>query len=114
MPTTTQEIPKAAWARSFQLISKQLQGQDVVIEVIGSTIGYQIEERGTIFGEMTYNHKENSIYIITGPIDHQIFGPKKVSFKIEGAAVSAIEVVDKDEQIQLLRFKNPMMLPDMI
>ena len=118
----TKEIPKIEWQQFFDIFSRQHEGWLVTLEIFGSEIGAQVEERGLAFegivdaGDDLRGHE---ILIMFGAkpddhITHSISNPTTVSLQqTDEGADAALAIKSADGVMALLRFRSPM-LPEMV
>jgi hypothetical protein len=104
-------LRKSEWHPFFELVSRALKGKQAEIEVASLTLGSQIEAEWLPFLGITYDPQSNLVEILLYGVDHLIRNPERITIESQGALVSAIEVVDHDGTQQILRLRDPMMLP---
>jgi hypothetical protein len=118
----TKEIPKNEWPKFFDSFSRQHEGWLVTLEILGSEIGAQVEERDLAFEGIVDEWDEvqgNQIVIMIGAkpddhITHDISRPTQVSLEqTDEGADAALAIKSADGVIALLRFRSPM-LPEMV
>lgn len=118
----TKEIQKTEWPKFFDSFSRQHEGWLATLEIFGSDIGAQVEERELAFQGIVDEWDEtrgNQIIILMGAkpddhITHAIDHPTNVSLEQtdEGADV-AMSITSEGGTVALLRFRSPM-LPEMV
>ena len=117
----TKEIPRNEWREFFEIFSRQHEGWLVTLEILGSEIGAQVEERKLAFegvvdeGDEVQGHE---ILMMFGAepddhITHSISNPTTVSLEQtdEGADV-ALAIKSADGVTALLRFRSAV-LPEL-
>jgi hypothetical protein len=118
----TKEIPKNEWPEFFDSFSRQHQGWLVTLEIFGSEIGAQVEERELAFEGIVDEWDEiqgNEISIMIGAepddhITHSISQPTQVSLEqTDEGADAALAIKSADGVMALLRFRSPI-LPEMV
>ena len=118
----TKEIQKTEWPKFFDSFTRQHQGWLVTLEILGSDIGAQVEERDLAFEGIVGETDEvngNQIVIMMGvqPDDHITHGisrPTEVSLEqTDEGADAALAIKSADGVTALLRFRSPM-LPEMV
>ena len=118
----TKEIPKTEWPKFFDSFSRQHRGGLVNLEIFGSEIGAQIEERQLALEGITdeWDKTEgNTIMIMMGAkpddhITHSITHPTAVSLEqTEEGADMALAIKGEDGTTALLRFRSAVM-PEMV
>ena len=118
----TKEIPKNEWPKFFDNFSRKHEGWSVTLEIFGTELGAQIQERelalAGIVDECDETHG-NRIVIMLGEkpddhITHIIGNPTQVSLEhTEGDADVALAIKSADGVMALLRFLSPM-LPEIV
>ena len=104
-------LRKSEWHPFFELVSRELKGKQAKIEVASLTLGSQIEAEWLPFLGISYDPRGNLVEILLYGVDHLIHNPERIAIESQGALVSAIEVIDHDGTQQILRLRDPMMLP---
>ena len=113
----TKEIERGEWSAFFDLFSRQHEGWTMTLEILGSEIGAQIQERELVFEGIVADWNEvrgDQIAIMAGEkpddhITHRIGRPIQVSFEyIDEATDGVIMIISADGVTSLLRFHCPM------
>jgi hypothetical protein len=105
------KLEKAAWHPYFDHMSKILEGKRAEIEVASLKIGDQIEAEWLPFYGITYDPKDDLIEIVLEGLDHMIRKPREVYVEQEAILLSSMEVIDADDQHQIVKLRDPLMLP---
>ncbi|MFZ0060562.1 MAG: DUF5335 family protein [Pyrinomonadaceae bacterium] len=118
----TKEIRKNEWPKFFDSFSRQHAGWLVTLEILGSDVGAQVEERDLAFEGIVDEWDEvkgNQIVLMMGAkpddhITHAISRPTEVSLEQtdEGADV-ALAIKSEEGITALVRFRSAM-LPEMV
>ena len=118
----TKEIPKNEWTGFFDSFSRKHEGWLVTVEIFGSEIGAQVEQREVALEGITDEWdavEGNTIMIMTGaePEDHMthsITHPTAVSLEqTDEGADAALAIKSNDGTTTLLRFRSAV-LPEMV
>ncbi len=108
----TVKLDKAAWQKAFDQMSKsELVGKQVEIEVTGLDIGDQIEQEWIQLLGITYDPKSDVIEILVEGLDHLIPKPREIWVEHGAAGLASMEVVGADDVCQIIRLREPLMLP---
>jgi hypothetical protein len=105
------KLEKAAWHPYFDHMSKILEGKRAEIEVASLKIGDQIEAEWLPIYGITYDPKDDLIEIVLEGLDHMIRKPREVYVDQEAVLLSSMEVIDADDQRQIVKLRDPLMLP---
>ncbi len=108
----TTKLDKAAWQNTFDQLSKtQLAGKQVEIEVTGLSIGDQIEQDWIQLLGIAYDPRNERIEVLVDGLDHLISRPREVWVEHGPAGLVSMEVIDADDVRQIIRLRDPLMLP---
>ncbi len=106
-----QKLEKSQWRTYFDAMSKVLAGKRAEIEVASLRLGDQIEAEWKLLLGMTYDPKDDIIEVTLEDIDHLIPKPREVYADQEGPELSSLEIVDADGVRQIVKLRDPLMLP---
>lgn len=118
----TREIPKNEWPNFLDIFSRKHEGWSVTLEIFGTELGAQVQERELAFEGIVDEWDEirgHQIVIMFGEkpddhITHSIGRPTQVSLEqTDGGADVALAIKSADGVMALLRFRSPM-LPEMV
>ncbi|MGH9875267.1 MAG: DUF5335 family protein [Pyrinomonadaceae bacterium] len=110
----TKQIPKSEWPAFFDSFSRQHEGWLVNLQILGSEIGAQVEERELALEGITDEWDEtngNTIMIMIGArpddhITHSIARPSEVTLEqTDDGADAALAIKGEDETTALLSFR---------
>ena len=108
----TEKLNKAAWQTTFEQLSKSLLvGKEVKIEVTGLKIGDQIEQEWIQLLGISYDPKSDLIEILVEGLDHTIPKPREIWIDHGAIGLASMEVIDADDVRQIIRLREPLMLP---
>ena len=117
----TEEIPKNEWPKFLDNFSRKHAGWTVTLEILGTELGAQVEERELSLAGIVDEWDEvhgNRIVIMFGEkkddhVTHSIGSPTQVSLEqTDGGADVALAIKSADGVMALLRFLSPI-LPEM-
>ena len=118
----TKEIPKNEWPKFFDNFSRQHEGWLVTLEIFGSELGAQVQERELAFEGIVDEWDEihgNQIVIMVGEkpddhITHSIARPTQVSLEqTDEDAHAVLAIKSADGVMALMRFRSQM-LPEIV
>jgi hypothetical protein len=104
-------VPQAEWRDFFDRMSKALTGKWAEIEVASLDLGDQIAAEWVPMLGITYDSKDDLLDVALDRYDHLIRHPKQIVVNEEQGGVASVAVVDADETTQIVRMKQPLMLP---
>jgi hypothetical protein len=107
----SRKIPQDAWQSYFDAMSKVMDGKQAELEVASLGIGDQIAAEWVELVGITYDPKDDLIEIILGDLDHMIRKPREIWVDEMGFALESMEVIDSDGNRQILKLRDPLMLP---
>jgi hypothetical protein len=113
----TKEIQESEWSDFFDNFSRNHQGRPVDIEIFGSELGAQAQEKGLSFEGITVEWDEvsgNTIMIMVGAsaddhITHSINRPTQVSLGTDRGEDFALAIKGADGSLALLRFQSAVL-----
>jgi len=114
----TNEIPKNEWPKFFDNFSSKHQGWSVTLEIFGTELGAQVQERELALVGIVDEIYGNRIVIMFGerPDDHMTHSIERATEvsleQTDGGADVALAIKSADGVMALLRFLSPM-LPEM-
>lgn len=107
----TSKLEKAAWQRYFDQVSKTLVGKQAEIEVASLQIGDQIEAEWVPLLGISYDPKSDIVEVLVEGLDHLIQKPVEIYIEQGPAGLTSLEVIDADDVRQIIRLRDPLMLP---
>lgn len=108
---TIRRIEKPEWAAFCDAVSKSLSGKRAEIEVESLAFGSQIEAQSLPLLGIAYDSKSDMIEIALEGLDHMISHPRELSADIGPGGLTTFEVVDGDNTHQIVKLRDPLMLP---
>lgn len=105
------KIEKPAWRDYFNQMSKVLIGKNAEIEINSLTAGQQMESKWAPFLGIVYEPKSDMIEIVLEGLDHMIHKPREVYADSDATSLSSLEVIDEDDVRQIIKLRDPIMLP---
>ncbi|MGF6272387.1 hypothetical protein ABIB38_000743 [Massilia sp. UYP11] len=107
----TVKLDKEVWQPYFDRISKLILGKQTEIEVASLNIGVQIAAKWVPLLGITYDHKNDLVEVLLEGLDHLIRHPRDIYINQEPAGLTSMEVIDADDVRQIIRLRDPLMLP---
>lgn len=102
---STQQIDKERWTEYLDHLSNVTDSHLVTIEVIGLSVGDQIEIEDVEFKGITYDG-DDVISVQAGDLDHLINKPVELYVLEEDDGLKSIEITDAEDNKHLLLFKR--------
>jgi hypothetical protein len=111
MPSRT--IGRDQWRTFFDTFSDALTGKRVEIEAASLELGDQIVAEWMPLLGITYDTKDDLLDVSLGnmDLDHLIRHPRDIRIQEGSSGIETIAVVSEDGTKQILRLKDPLMLP---
>lgn len=107
----TLKLEKEAWHPYFDNITKILEGKRVEVEIASLKIGDQVEAEWLPLIGIVYDPKDDIIEVALEGLDHLIHKPREVFVDQEAVELISMEVIDADDTRQIIRLRDPLMLP---
>lgn len=105
------KLDKKEWRGWFDAIAKELPAKHVEIEVAALSIGSQIEAEWLPLLGIAYDEKIDLLEILLDGLDHLIRHPREVHVDRGIAGLNAMVVVDGDGFRQVIKLRDPLLLP---
>ena len=112
--TTSRMIPKAEWRTFFDAISSTLTGKRILIEASSLELGDQVVAEWLPLLGVTYDSRDDLFDVAIEGLqyNHLIRRPRQVLVQDGPHGIDTIAVVTADGVKQVLRLKDPLMLPE--
>jgi hypothetical protein len=107
----SRKVNKQEWQTFLDRVSKALTGKRAEIEIGSLAIGNQIEAKWLPLIGLAYDPKSDQIEVALENLDHLISRPCELHFEEDFGQLSALAVVDSEGVQQIIRLKDPLMLP---
>lgn len=108
---TTKKLEKPAWQAYFDNMSRGLHGKRVEVEVASLKLGDQIEAEWLPLFGITYDPRNDLIDVALEGLDHMVRHPKEIFVDEEAVLLKSMEVIESDDTRQIIRLRDPLMLP---
>lgn len=108
---TIRKLEKSKWRAFFDGISKLLEGKRAEIEVASLALGDQIEAEWLPLLGLTYDPKDDLFEVALDGVDHLILKPREIHLDDDVGGLMSIEIVDADGAKQIIKLRDPLMLP---
>ncbi len=109
--TKSLTVPKKDWRTFFESLSAVSVGKRVEIEAASLDIGDQIVAEWLPLLGMTYDSRDDLLDIALPGLNHLIRRPQQILIEESENGVELIAVISEDETQQVLRLKEPLLLP---
>jgi len=108
---TTNKLDKKQWRTFFDGITTMLEGKRAEIEVASLRLGDQIEAKWPPLLGITYDPKDDIVEVALEGLDHLIPKPREIFVEDGAEGMMAFEIVDADDEKQIIKLRDPLMLP---
>lgn len=104
-------IEKERWQVFIDELSRALQGNYVEIEVAGPIIGDQIEESWVPLSGLSYDPKEDVVFVHTEQFERAVHNPKEVvALQGDGMRVHSLVIKDAQGNVNTIKFRAPVLI----
>jgi len=107
----TVKLDKGTWQTYFDRVSKLVVGKQAEIEVASLNIGDQIEAEWLPLLGVSYDPKNDLVEVLVEGLDHLIHNPREVYVDQGPTGMTSMLVVDDADVRQIIRLRDPIMLP---
>jgi uncharacterized protein DUF5335 len=108
---TVRKLDKKQWRPFFDGISKLLEGKRAEIEVASLSLGDQVEAEWLPLLGITYDPNDDLVEVALEGLDHLISHPREIYVDDDVGGLLAIEIVTTDDVRELVKLRDPLMLP---
>jgi hypothetical protein len=108
---TIRKLDRQEWKSYFERISKLIEGRQAEIEVASLKLGDQIAAEWPPLLGLTYDPKDDVFEVALDGIDHLIEHPREIYVDGNSVELNALEVVDAEGVRQIVKLRDPLMLP---
>ncbi len=105
------KLNQDSWRGYCDRVSKALLGKRAEIEVTSLAIGDQIEAEWLPVLGITYDAKNNLVEVALDGLDHLIHEPQELYVEEGADGLETIEIVAGDGIRQIIKLREPLMLP---
>ena len=106
------KLEKEAWHPYFDRVSKLLGGtKRAEVEVAALNLGDQVEAEWLPLTGLVYDPKDDLIEVLLEDLDHLIYKPREVFIDQEAVLLKSVEVIDEEGVRQIIKLRDPLMLP---
>jgi len=109
--STLLNVPPSDWRAYFDRMSKQLLGKRAEIEVASLDLGDQIVAEWVPLLGITYDSGDDLLDVALDRSNHLIRHPKEIVAEETPAGLASVAVIDQEGARQVVRLKEPLMLP---
>jgi hypothetical protein len=107
----TRKLDKKEWRSFFDRFSTRLEGKQAEIEVVSLQLGDQVEADWLPLLGIAYDPNDNIVEVALEGLDHLIPNPRELYIEEGPGGLAALEIVDSDDVKQIIKLRNPLMLP---
>jgi hypothetical protein len=104
-------VARSDWRSFFDRMSKALLGKRAEIEVASLDLGDQIAAEWIPMLGITYDSRDDLLDVALDRFDHLIRHPKEILVEEDETGLAMVGVVDGEGVRQVIRLKEPLMLP---
>jgi hypothetical protein len=108
---TTRKLDKKEWHTFFDGVTRMLEGKQAEIEVASLHLGDQVAATWLPLIGITYDPEDDIVEVALEGLDHLIAKPREIYVEGGNEAIAAVEIVDADDVRQIVKLRDPVMLP---
>ncbi|WP_036263723.1 DUF5335 domain-containing protein [Methylocapsa aurea] len=108
---SVRKLEKSDWRPFFDHLSKALKGCEAEIEVAALSLGDQVQARWLPVLGLAYDPKDDMMEVALEGLDHLIHNPREIYVDNGVGPLTNIEIIDADGFRQIVKLKEPLMLP---
>src|SRR5262245_294009 len=108
---TTRKLDKKQWRTFFDRVSTMLEGKEAEIEIASLRLGDQVEAKWLPLLGIAYDPNDDIVEVALEGLDHLIPKPRDIYDEDSPSGLVALEIVDADDVKQIVKLRDPLMLP---
>jgi Family of unknown function (DUF5335) len=108
---TTRKLDKPQWRIFFDRLSTTLEGKQAEIEIASLRLGDQVEAHWLPLLGIAYDPNNDIVEVALEGLDHLIPKPREVYAQEGPDGLTALEIIDADDVKQIVKLRDPLMLP---
>ena len=108
---TTRKLDKTHWRTFFDRLSTTLEGKQAEIEVASLRLGAQLQADWLPLLGIAYDPNDDIVEVALEGLDHLISKPRELYIEEGAGGLTALEIVDADDVKQIVKLRDPLMLP---
>lgn len=101
---STKKVEKDRWVAYFDHLSTITDALQVKIEVVGVSIGDQVQAENVPFGGISYDDSNDVVVVEAGELEHMIQQPVNMFVLEEDSGLKSMEITDAEENKHILTF----------
>jgi hypothetical protein len=111
LPMRATTLPRPEWSGFFANLSRMLLGKQAEIEVLSLNLGDEIEAEWLPLLGIAYDPRNDLVEVALQDVDHMIRQPTDVYVDVGPVGLLTIEVASAEGTREIIRFRDPLMLP---
>ena len=108
---TTRKLGKKQWRVFFDSVTTMIEGKQAEIEVASLRLGDQVEAEWLPLLGIAYDPNDDIVEVALEGLDHLIPKPREIYVEDGTEGIMALEIVDADDEKQIIKLRDPVMLP---
>jgi hypothetical protein len=108
---TTRKLDRKQWRTFFDGVTTILEGKEAEIEVTSLRLGDQVQAEWLPLLGITYDPEDDIVEVALEGLDHLIQKPREIYVEDGAQGIVAFEIVDADDERQIVKLRDPLMLP---
>jgi len=108
---TTRKLDKKEWHAFFDGVTTTLEGKQAEIEVASLRLGDQVQAEWLPLIGITYDPEDDIVEVALEGLDHLIPKPREIYVEDGTEGIVALEIVDADDIRQIVKLRDPVLLP---
>jgi hypothetical protein len=108
---TVRKLEKRQWRPYLDRVSKGLIGKRAEVEVASLDLGAQVLAEWLPLLGITFDPKDDIVEIALDGVDHLVVRPKELYVDEGPLGVASLEIVDTAGIRQIVKLRDPVMLP---
>lgn len=105
------KLEGASWQAYFDGLSRNLHGQSAEIEIAALALGNQVQADWLPLMGISYDPARRVLAVLLEGLDHLVHQPREIHVDEGPAGLNSLLVIDEEGIRQIIRLREPLMLP---
>ncbi len=105
------ELRRGEWRRYCDAVSRGVVGRSAELDVVALDLGDRVEAKWLPLLGIVYDPRADVIEIALEGVGHSIRQPREVHVEETERGLVALDIVAADETTQIVRLREPLLLP---
>ena len=107
---STRALTRAEWRSYCDRVSRAVAGRSAELDVASLELGDRVEARWLPLLGVVFDARGDVLEIALDGVGHSIVSPREIVAEETQRGLVALEIVAADDSVEILRFREPLLL----